>query len=774
MTIETQSYTLPILPIRNMVVFPGFAMPLTVHRSLAVNALEAVFSSGNKMIAVCAQKDASTDARQLSDLYGLGTAANVQLISKFGSSLQVILHGVERIAIVDFLQSLPYLKAQVGPRPLQMTVGIETEALQRETLELVERYFDLNHPDKRLSFPPVVAADEDIMQLIYPMCKLLNLGVEREQLLLAAISDKEAMKLFNGYLNHEIQILEVRKRVSDQAKDKLSQEQRKFILREQIKVLQQELGEGTPEVEVVELRKKLDATVLADNVRDEVEKELSRLEQIPPASPEYQVVQAHLDLILSLPWDEMTRDNLDLKNARNVLDEDHYNLCEVKERIVEQLAVMLLNPEAKAPILCFTGPPGVGKTSLGQSIARALGRRFARLSLGGVHDEAELRGHRRTYIGAMPGRIIQALRRAGVKNPLIMLDEIDKLGHDFRGDPAAALMEVLDPEQNVSFHDNYLDLPFDLSRVFFIMTANSIDSIPRPLLDRMEVLQLSGYSDQEKLQIAKRYLFPRQRTQGGLSQDQFDISDEAVMMVIRRYTREAGVRELERMFGRLARKVAVSVAEGENGAFMIAEDDLPKLLGPPRFFVESLRVKFSPGVAIGLAWTEAGGDILYIEAISLPEGDPLTMTGHLGEVMKESALAANSYVVSRCHDWGVTKSCDAVHLHVPAGAIPKDGPSAGITMATALASLYSGKPVCRDTAMTGEITLSGLVLPVGGIKAKALAAHRAGLKRIVLPRENEKDLHDLPQEVRDQLEFLFVDKIEDVLQIMIPELTVVT
>ncbi len=770
MSIESQSYTLPVLPLKNTVVFPGSAMPMTLHRKISVQALEAVFSSGNKLIVTFAQKDANVDPQNLSDLYSVGTTANVQLISKFGDNLQIVVYGVERVDIVDFIQSRPFIKAQVGPFPIKLTHGLEAEALQRETLELIKQFFSLIHPEQNYEFPSLVGPDEDITQLVYPVCKLLNLDVENEQKVLAATSDQELLKLFNAYLNHEIQVKEIHKKIAEETRDKLNQEQRKYILREQIKTLQKELGENNPEIEAQEMRQKFEATPLPDNVKEEVEKELDRLEQIPSASPEYQVVQSHLELVLSLPWEETTTDNLDLANARQVLDEDHYDLKEVKERIVEQLAVMKLNPKAKAPILCFVGPPGTGKTSLGQSIARALSRKFDRLSLGGMHDEAELRGHRRTYIGAMPGRIIQTIRRAGVKNPLIMLDEIDKLGHDFRGDPAAAMMEILDPAQNNSFHDNYLDLPFDLSKVFFITTANSIDTIPKPLLDRMEVLHLSGYSDLEKLEIAKRYLLPRQKEETGLRQEQIDLADTVIMAIIRRYTREAGVRELERTLGRLARKFAVCFAEGKQKSSEVGVDGLHELLGQERFFAEQIRQNLPPGVATGLAWTEAGGDVLYVEALDLPQGEPLTMTGHLGEVMKESAMAANSYVISNSQSLGITKEVTSVHLHVPSGAIPKDGPSAGVTIASAFASLYSGKAARSDTAMTGEITLSGLVLPVGGIKEKVLAAHRAGLKRIILPRQNEKDLGDLPDEVLSGLEFIYADTIEDVLHTAIPEL----
>ncbi|PLX95924.1 MAG: endopeptidase La [Desulfuromonas sp.] len=770
MSTESQSYSLPILPMANAVVFPLLAMPVSVQKPASVKAVELALASENKMIAVFAMKKPETGNPGPADIYAMGTVATIQLIARLGSAVQIIIHGVERITVIDFIQTRPFLKAQVQPQPLLRAANLEEEALQREVLELTGRYFALAHPDKQLNFPPLLGAGEDIMQLVYPVSKLLQLDLEKEQELLEVASVKDAMTLLNSYLNHEIQILEIRKKISDQAHEKLSAEQKKYILREQIKAMQQELGEGAPETGAKELRSKLEQCQLPDAIREEAEKELARLEQIPAASPEYQVASAHLELLVSLPWQQATTDNLDLSNAREVLDHDHYGLQEIKERIIEQLAVMKLNPEAKAPILCFVGPPGVGKTSLGHSIARALGRKFDRFSLGGMHDEAELRGHRRTYVGAMPGRIIQSIRRAGVNNPLLMLDEIDKVGHDFRGDPAAALMEVLDPEQNSSFHDNYLDMPFDLSRVFFITTANALDTVPKPLLDRMEVLYLSGYSDEEKMEIAHRYLFPRQRSEAGLQPDQFAVAEDALVAIIRRYTREAGVRELERMLGRLARKVAVRFAGGESDPVSVAVENLGDMLGPERFFVEQLRKELSPGVATGLAWTESGGDVLYIEAIDLPEGDKFTMTGHLGEVMKESAMAANSYVVSHLQDLGMAKSFEAVHLHVPSGAIPKDGPSAGVTMATALASLYLGYPVRGDTAMTGEITLSGLVLPVGGIKEKILAARRAGIKRVILPHENGKDLVSLPEEVRAEMELIFVERIEDVLSAAIPSL----
>jgi ATP-dependent Lon protease len=525
------------------------------------------------------------------------------------------------------------------------------------------------------------------------------------------------------------------------------------------------------------LRRRLDEAQLPEEVRKEATRELSRLERMPAAAPDYQMARSYLDFILELPWSALTKDSHDLRRAREILDEDHYDLKDVKQRIVEQLAVMKLNPTAKAPILCFVGPPGVGKTSLGQSIARSLGRKFERMSLGGLHDEAELRGHRRTYIGAMPGRILQAIRRAGVRNPVLMLDEVDKVGHDFRGDPAAALMEILDPAQNVEFRDNYLNLPFDLSKVFFITTANTLDSIARPLLDRMEVLRLAGYSDEEKVEIARRYLIPRQLRETGLADRQIVISDATVGRIISRYTREAGLRQLERAIGQVARKVSVRFADSPSGdgqAVAVEPDDLAEMLGPERFFIEQARKSLPPGVATGLAWTEAGGEVLYVEAVLLPEGRDLTLTGQLGEVMRESAQAARSYLWSQAAELGISDATirgSGVHIHVPAGAVPKDGPSAGVAMAVALTSLFTQITVRSDTAMTGEITLSGLVLPVGGIKEKVLAARRSGIRRVILPRENEKDLRELPDEVRHDLEFIGVRRIEEALVAAIPELS---
>jgi ATP-dependent Lon protease len=554
----------------------------------------------------------------------------------------------------------------------------------------------------------------------------------------------------------------------------MTKQQRDYFLRQQMQAIQQELGESTPEkAEVEELRRRLTEADLPDEIRKEAERELARLERLPQVAPDFQVIRTRLDLILELPWKKATQDVIDLKVARQVLDEDHYDLDEIKERILEYLAVLKLNPTAHAPILCLVGPPGVGKTSLGQSIARALGRKFERMSLGGLHDEAELRGHRRTYIGAMPGRIIQAVRRAGVNNPVLMLDEVDKIGHDFRGDPAAALLEVLDPAQNNSFRDNYLDLPFDLSHVFFITTANALDTIPRALLDRMELLRLSGYSEEQKLQIARRYLLPRRLKEVGLGEDKLMVPDEVIRRVTSRYTREAGVRELERQLGRIARKVARRFAEGQSEPVTVRPEDLADLLGAERFREESARQHLSPGVATGLAYTEAGGEVLYIEAALLPDGKGLRLTGQLGAVMRESARAALTWVWAHAEQLGIDPELfrgAGVHIHVPAGAVPKDGPSAGVAMVTALASVYTNLPARSDTAMTGEITLSGLVFPIGGVKEKVLAARRAGIKRVLLPRDNEKDLRELPEQVRRDMEFVLCEHIDEVLAAAVPGL----
>jgi ATP-dependent Lon protease len=639
---------------------------------------------------------------------------------------------------------------------------------------LAVRALALTQPQAADRLSQLIADAKDSLRLVYTLAPMFSLELEKEQALLEAPAVADCLRLMHSYLAQELQVLELRSKIANEAQSEMSREQREYLLRQQLRAIQKELGGENPEQSEIELlRDRLEKADLPEEVRKEAERELGKLEKLPPAAPDYHVTRTYLEFLLELPWKKSTEDVLDISRARQILDEDHYDLREVKERILEQLGVLKLNPTAKSPILCFVGPPGVGKTSLGQSIARALSRKFERFSLGGLHDEAELRGHRRTYIGALPGRIIQAIRRAGVNNPVLMLDEVDKLGRDFRGDPAAALLEILDPEQNRTFRDNYLDLPFDLSKVFFITTGNALDTIPQPLLDRMELLRLAGYSEEEKIEIAKRYLIPRQLKETGLKPEDCVITEDALRSIIALYTREAGVRQLERTIGRIARKVALRHAEGNREPVTVTREDLTTWLGPRRFSLEQTRRQLPPGVATGLAWTETGGDVLYVEAILLPNGRGMTLTGQLGEVMQESARAAQSYVWSHAEELGIDGAKFrryGVHIHVPAGAIPKDGPSAGVTMATALASVYTRYTVRVDTAMTGEITLTGLVLPVGGIKEKVLAARRVGLKRVILPRENQKDLSELPEDVAKEMEFIFADKIEDVLSKAIPQL----
>ncbi|HSF31736.1 MAG TPA: endopeptidase La [Candidatus Tectomicrobia bacterium] len=768
-------YSLPVLPIKNTVLFPHLQMPLSIGRPVSLAAVEAAMASEEKHIVVVAQRDASVETPGQDDLYTIGTKAIIKKATRpRDGMLELVVQGVERVVVVKVEQTLPHLTARVRALPAPVDGGAEVEALHRAILELAAKALELVQPQASAQLAQLLTTTEDPLRLVYLLGSMLNLDLVKEQSMLEAQTRAEALRLMHGYLGYEVQVLELRQKIAGQAQTEMSREQREYLLRQQLRAIQQELGEQNSEqAEIALLREGLEKGDLPEEVRKEAERELQRLERLPAASPEHNVVRSHLELILELPWRKSTESVIDLARARQVLDEDHYDLKEVKERILEHLGVLKLNPEAKAPILCFVGPPGVGKTSLGQSIARALERTFERMSLGGMHDEAELRGHRRTYIGAMPGRIIQAIRRAGVKNPVLMLDEVDKLGRDFRGDPAAALLEVLDPEQNRSFRDNYLDIPFDLSKVFFITTANTLDTIPQPLRDRMEILRLAGYSEEEKVEIAKRYLIPRQLKETGVSAEQCQIAPEALQRIISRYTREAGVRQLERAIGRLARKTALQIAEGHAETAIIRAQDLAEMLGAELFFQEQARREMPPGVAAGLAWTEAGGDVLYIEATLLPEGRTLTLTGQLGDVMQESAKAARSYIWSHADDLGIDPGQfrrSGVHIHVPAGAIPKDGPSAGITMATALASLYTNCPARSDTAMTGEITLTGLVLPIGGVKEKVLAARRSGIRCVILPKENQKDLRDLPEHVRAEMEFILVERIEDVLAAAIPQL----
>jgi ATP-dependent Lon protease len=751
-------------------------MPLSIGRPSSIAAIEAAIATQEKELAVIAQREPAVETPGQNDLYTIGTKAIInQVMRRPDGQVELLVLGTERVKLLQLEPTEAYFKAQVQPLPPPGDTSDEVEALHRAIFDLAAKALALIQPQAPVDLGQLLTSTTDPLRIVYLFGAMLSLELEDQQALLEAPTRLEALRLMHARLAHEVQVLELRYQIASQAQDELNRQQREYLLRQQLQTIQSELGEQNPEqAEAQLLRQQLLEANLPEEARTEVERELSRMEKLPSAAPDYHISRTYLELVLELPWHKSTEDVLDLARARQVLDEDHFDLKEIKERIMEHLGVLKLNPSAKAPILCFVGPPGVGKTSLGQSIARALGRKFERLSLGGLHDEAELRGHRRTYVGAMPGRIIQAIRRAGVNNPVLMLDEVDKLGRDFRGDPAAALLEILDPEQNCAFHDNYLDLPFDLSRAFFITTANTTDTIPAPLLDRMEMLRLPGYSEEEKSEIARRYLIPRQVKEAGLKPEQYQLTDEALLHVITRYTREAGVRQLERAVGRLARKIALRVAEGQTEPVTITPDDLAEMLGPERFFQEQTRQELPPGVATGLAWTEAGGDVLYIEATLLPSGRGLTLTGHLGEVMQESAKAAQSYLWSHADTLGIDQALfrrSGLHLHVPAGAIPKDGPSAGVTMAAALASIYTQLPVRSDTAMTGEITLTGLVLPIGGIKEKVLAARRAELQRVILPKENEKDLREIPEHVRAEMEFIPVSNIEDVLRAALPELT---
>ncbi|MCG3160893.1 MAG: Lon protease 2 [Acidobacteria bacterium] len=767
--------SLPVLPIKNSVLFPGLLMPLTAGRPTSIAAIDAALASEDKELLVITQRDATIESPGANDLYTIGTKAVVKrMMRRQDGAVNLIVQGVERMVLVKIEQTEPHMSARARLAPLPEESNTEIEAMRRAILELAARAIQLAQPNAPVEITQMLAGNEEPLQLTYLVGSVLGLPVEKEQSLLEAPGRLDALRLLHSYLLHELQVLELRNQINNQAQNEMERQQREYLLRQQLRAIQEELGETNPEqADADMLRKQMDEAELPEDVRKEAERELSRMEKLPQASPDYHVIRTYLEIILELPWAKSTEDNHDLANARQVLDEDHFDLKDVKERILEHLGVLKLNPTANAPILCFVGPPGVGKTSLGQSIARALGRKFERLSLGGMHDEAELRGHRRTYIGAMPGRIIQAMRRAESNNPVLMLDEVDKLGRDFRGDPAAALLEILDPAQNHTFRDNYLDLPFNLTKVFFITTANTLDTVPQPLLDRMEVLRLSGYSAEEKVEIAHRYLIPRQLKESGLTDQQFILTDEALRHVIGRYTREAGVRQLERAIGRLTRRVALRFAEGDTTPVTVKVEDVAEMLGPERFSFELARKQLPPGVATGLAWTETGGDVLYIEATLLPAGRGLTLTGHLGEVMQESAKAAQSFIWAHADQLGIDPNVvrrSGVHIHVPAGAIPKDGPSAGITMATALASVYTNSPARSDTAMTGEITLTGLVLPIGGVKEKVLAARRAGIRRAILPKENQKDLRELPDNVRAEMEFVFAERVEEVLTAAIPDL----
>ncbi len=765
------------MPLKNTILFPGLLLPLSVGRESSLKAVQGALNTEEKEIILIAQRDPQVENPEQDDLYTIGTKAVIRKSSRLNDGvMEILVLGTERVVVVKLDNSEGYLTAKYRILALPEDGGSEVEALSGALLELSAKAITLAQPQTAPEMTRMLAGSDDPLKLAYLLASIFSLDVVREQELLEAETRVDALRLIHRYLSHELQVLELRQKIASTARDEMSKEQKDYLLKQQLRAIQQELGEKDGEKAEIELlRERFEKANLPEEAKKEFERELAKLERLPSAAPDFHVTRSYLEFVLDLPWNNLTEDNLDIPHVRAILDEDHFGLKEVKERILEHLSVLKRNPGAKAPILCLVGPPGVGKTSLGQSIARAIGRKFERFSLGGMHDEAELRGHRRTYIGAMAGRLLQAMRRAGAQNPVLLLDEVDKLGRDFRGDPSAALLEVLDPEQNKTFRDNYLDMAFDLSKVLFVTTANSLDTIPQALLDRMEILRLSGYSEEEKSQIARRYLIPKQLKATGLSDEQVEFTDEGLQSIIRNYTREAGLRRLERAIARVTRKVTLRFAENQTDKVFVTPDVLSDMLGPEIFAQEQMRKSVPPGVVTGLAWTEAGGDVLYIESALLPNGKGLTLTGQLGEVMQESAKIAQSYIWSHAADLGVDPEKikdNGVHVHVPAGGIPKDGPSAGVTMTSAMASLYTGLPARNDIAMTGEVTLAGLVLPIGGVKEKVLAARRAGINRVVLPQGNKKDLRELPDHVRQEMQFHFVDRVEEVLSIVIPGINV--
>src|SRR5688572_2114083 len=710
-----QQFEIAVLPLQNTTLFPETVVPLAVGRERSMRAVESSLATEEKLLACMTTKtpDVTGDEVKYDDLYKVGTIVNVKRMMRNEGVMQLIVQGMDRYEVKEWLTEQPYLKAKVEILPaLRRVDEEEIEALKRNIQQMIQQALALL-PQVPPEIRMAVMSQQDPVQLSYFMASVLDLGVETEQKMLESSTVDGLLTLTHAALARELEIMQIRSKIATEAQSEMDKSQRDYVLRQQLKQIQKELGEDESgeKAEAEQLRERLEKADLPDDVRKEAERELKRMEQLPQQAPDYHVIRTYLEYVLDLPWRKSSEEKLDLNEAQKILDEDHYGLEDIKERILESLAVVKLRPDSKSPIILFVGPPGVGKTSLGRSIARSLGREFERLSLGGMRDEAELRGHRRTYIGAMPGRIIQALRRVGVNNPVMMLDEIDKLGSDFRGDPSSALLEILDPAQNNTFRDNYLDLPFDLSKVFFIATANQLGPIPMPLRDRMEIIQLAGYSDREKLNIAKQYLIARQIKENGLTEGQLEITDAAINLLTSRYTREAGVRQLERTIGNLARKVALKVAQGNTDKVVIDAQDVKEYIGAPRYFPEEARKELPAGVATGMAWTEMGGEVLFIEATLLPGASGLTLTGQLGEVMKESARAARSYLWSHASEFGINPEMFkdyGVHLHVPAGAIPKDGPSAGVTITAALASLYTGRRVRPDTSMTGEITLSGL------------------------------------------------------------------
>jgi ATP-dependent Lon protease len=794
---------LPILPLKDTVIYPFAVQPLGVGQERSIRLIDEVMR-GNRLVVLVAQKSAEIEQAGQEDIFKIGTVSRIaRMIRMPDGTIQIIVQGLERVEIGEFTQEKPYLVARVSLKPDIQEKDDETEAIKRNVVGYFQRLVALVQ-----NVPEGVAAAalnlEEARQVVYVIATFVQMELELRQKLLELDSVRDKLENLSSFLAHELEIFELGKKIQTSAQEEMGKVQREYLLREQLKAIQRELGEESEEQATInELRRRIDEAKMSDEALKEANRELSRLEKMPTASPEYSIIRTYIELLTSLPWSKSTGEKIDVPRARQVLDQDHYDLEKIKDRILEYLAVRRLKEERMAeqeqhqieaiaresderrttqpllsaqatrlinrePILCFVGPPGVGKTSLGQSIARALGRKFVRMSLGGIRDEAEIRGHRRTYIGAMPGRIIQMLRRVETHDPVIMLDEVDKVGADWRGDPSSALLEVLDPEQNFNFRDNYLDVAFDLSKVMFIATANALEPIPPALRDRMEILELSGYTEEQKMHIARNYLLPKQLEANGLKQDELSVDDDALRQIARDYTREAGVRNLEREIGSLCRKVAKQIAEGKPTPIHLSANQVSEYLGRQRFFQEAAERIDRPGIAIGLTWTPVGGEIIFIEAASMPgKENQLILTGQLGDVMKESAIAALSYVRSHAASLGLPANVfenQNVHIHVPAGAIPKDGPSAGVTMVTVLVSLASGRKVRSDVAMTGEITLRGKVMPIGGIKEKVLAAYRSGIGTVIMPKKNELDLmEDLPKELRDQMKFVFVTDIREVL-----------
>ncbi|HPK53041.1 MAG TPA: endopeptidase La [Smithellaceae bacterium] len=760
---------IPILPLHNALVFPKMMIPLEVMSANSIQLVDEAMIKDRMIGLIMAKKEQESAAYSREDLYNIGTVATIVRMAKISDNrTQILLQGISRYEIMDLVQGKPYHQAHINVIEETEVKNIETEALMSNLLVLFDRILKLS-PFLPPEFGPLAKSIREAGVLADMIASIINAPPEEKQKILDTIDTNQRLKELTRLVNHQMEILELGNKIQTKVKGDIDKSQRDYYLRQQMKAIQQELGEAEESnVETEEYRKKVEAKNLPPEAKKEAQRELERLSRMHPSSAEYTVASTYLDWITTLPWNERTTDNLDIKKAAKVLDEDHYGLAKAKKRIIEYLAVRRLKPDSKGPILCFVGPPGTGKTSLGHSIARALERKFVRISLGGVRDEAEIRGHRRTYIGALPGRIIQSLRRAESNNPVFMLDEIDKVGSDFRGDPSAALLEVLDPQQNNAFSDHYLDVPFDLSHVMFITTANILDTIPPALLDRLEVIELPGYTQEEKMKIAQRYLIPRQLAENGLSAGQFKITPKALGIVISGYTREAGVRNLEREIAAICRGVAAQIAENKITAKTITVKEVAKYLGPLRIMQDIDSRIAKPGVAIGLAWTPAGGDMLFIEATAMSGKKGLTLTGQLGDIMKESATAALSFIRSNAAALGVAEDFYEnldIHIHVPAGAIPKDGPSAGVTMLTALTSLLTGRKVKKDLAMTGEITLRGAVLPVGGIKEKVLAAYRAGIKTIILPSWNRKDMEDVPANVQKAIKFHFASDMLEVLKL---------